>query len=163
MSRRKIVPNNAGLRQYRQARSSGAYIGVYDGEAAGMDTDAGRWQTVCENHGNIISHATLALARGHAVEPEEWCEGCAAVAAAIPAPTSQASLTWWVWPLTGGHAPSERMRYERTMRGTWGWDATCSCGWESRTGGAVRRYVLDAAYGHLFTDHGIRRGIYRYI
>lgn len=70
------MPNHAGLRQYRRARSSGAFIGVYDGIEAGMDTGGGRWQTLCEDHGNIISHATLALAQAHATEPEEWCEGC---------------------------------------------------------------------------------------
>jgi hypothetical protein len=34
------------------------------------------------------------------------------------------------------------------MRGTWGYDATCSCGWDSRTGGALRRYVADLVADH---------------
>lgn len=49
-------------------------------------------------------------------------------------------IAWWVWafgPPGAGLAPV-KMRHRATMRGTWGWDATCSCGWESRTGGATR-------------------------
>lgn len=71
-----LMPDYAGLRQYRRARSTGHVIGVYDGEAADMDTFAGRWQTLCEDHGNVISHETLELARQHATQPEEWCDEC---------------------------------------------------------------------------------------
>lgn len=28
-----------------------------------------------------------------------------------------------------------------SMRGAWGWDVRCSCGWETRTGGAVERAI----------------------
>lgn len=66
----------AGLVQLRTARSTGKQVGVYDGEAAGMDTAAGRWQTVCEEHGWIISHQSKRLAKYHAAAPEEWCEKC---------------------------------------------------------------------------------------
>lgn len=27
------------------------------------------------------------------------------------------------------------------MRGTWGYEAQCSCGWATHTGGAVYRYI----------------------
>ena len=70
------MPDYAGLRQYRKARSTGTHVGVYDGVEAGMDTDGGRWQTVCEEHGAICSHETLTLARNHASAPEGWCEAC---------------------------------------------------------------------------------------
>ena len=70
------MPDYAGLRQYRKARSTGTHVGVYDGVEAGMDTDGGRWQTVCEEHGAICSHETLTLARDHASAPEGWCEAC---------------------------------------------------------------------------------------
>jgi hypothetical protein len=48
-------------------------------------------------------------------------------------------ITWWVW----GHGPqgAYKIPHSAKMRGTWGWDATCSCGWESRTGGATRGSV----------------------
>lgn len=68
----------AGLRKVAVARQNGALITVWDGEAQGMDTDGGRWQTVCEGHGTIISHDTLALALSHSADPLGWCEECMA-------------------------------------------------------------------------------------
>lgn len=71
-------PDYAGLRQYNRSRVTGHYVGVYDGEAAGMDTEGGRWQTVCEPHGAILCHETLALAKAFAPDGDEWCEECRA-------------------------------------------------------------------------------------
>jgi hypothetical protein len=51
-------------------------------------------------------------------------------------------ITWWVW------VGSEKIRRTASMRGTWGYDATCSCGWETRTGGAVKRHITDEIYFH---------------
>lgn len=68
--------DRAGCRQLRRARSTGTLVGVYDGEEAGLDTDGGRWSTVCEDHGTIIAHDTLTLARYHSSAPEGWCEEC---------------------------------------------------------------------------------------
>ena len=47
-------------------------------------------------------------------------------------------------------AVADGQRFPRThiMRGQWGYDAVCSCGWDSRTGGALRRYVEDAVADH---------------
>lgn len=67
-------PDYAGLRYYRKARSTGRYVGVYDGAEADLDTAGGRWQTICEDHGQICSHDTLRVARYMASAPEEWCE-----------------------------------------------------------------------------------------
>lgn len=66
----------AGLVESKVRRVTGTRVSVYDGEAAGFDTYGGRWQTVCEDHGTIISHETKTLARSHAVRPDGWCEGC---------------------------------------------------------------------------------------
>ena len=68
----------AGLRQVFQGRGFGRrrLAGLYDGEAAGMDTEAGRWQTVCEIHHHIISHETITIARSWVTHPDQWCEGC---------------------------------------------------------------------------------------
>ena len=49
---------------------------------------------------------------------------------------------WWVW------AGSEKIRHTAKMRGTWGYDVTCSCGWESHVGGGTKRYVAE-----LLDDH----------
>lgn len=51
-------------------------------------------------------------------------------------------ITWWVY------AGRERIRRTATMRGQWGYDATCECGWDSRTGGATRRYVENEVWLH---------------
>jgi hypothetical protein len=67
-----------GLREQRRAPQTGHLVGLYDGIAADMDTTAGRWQTVCEEHGHIISHETYALARLHLADPLGWCETCMA-------------------------------------------------------------------------------------
>lgn len=66
----------AGYRQAHIARDSGSMIVVLDGEAARMDTFSGRWQTVCDDHGTVISHETLALARAHAADSMSWCDAC---------------------------------------------------------------------------------------
>ena len=56
-------------------------------------------------------------------------------------------ITWWVW------AGSEKIRRTASMRGTWGYDATCSCGWETHTGGAIRSYIESEIRLHrLFED-----------
>lgn len=53
-------------------------------------------------------------------------------------------ITWWVW------AGGEKIRRTSTMRGQWGYDASCSCGWQTRTGGAVKRYIQDEVDFHKF-------------
>jgi hypothetical protein len=55
-------------------------------------------------------------------------------------------ISWWVY------AGSERIPRTARMRGTWGYDVTCSCGWETRTGGAVKRYISDEVYFHKMLD-----------
>lgn len=71
------IPNYAGLRQYRRARTTGTHVGVYNGEEAGMDTGGGcPWSTVCEEHGGVVSHPTLAAAKLFAPHPNEWCPTC---------------------------------------------------------------------------------------
>jgi hypothetical protein len=47
----------------------------------------------------------------------------------------------------------QRIPATSTMRGTWGWDATCSCGWDTRTGGATRSYVREEVRLHKLLDH----------
>lgn len=66
----------AGLRQVHIAKSTGTMVAVLDGREAGLDTDGGRWSTLCDDHGHCVAHPTLALARAHAACPEGWCEPC---------------------------------------------------------------------------------------
>jgi hypothetical protein len=50
------------------------------------------------------------------------------------------------------YAGSEKIPYQSTMRGHWpGYDVECSCGWESRTGGATRTSVEDMLFDHRFS------------
>jgi hypothetical protein len=63
---------------------------------------------------------------------------------------TQHRMKWYVW------AGGERMRHTATMRGQWGWDAECSCGWKSRTGGAVKSYVDQLVWEHkFFAERGL--------
>ena len=61
-------------------------------------------------------------------------------------------ISWYVWawdPTTGA---SEKLRHASTMRGTWGWDAECTCGWGSHTGGATRGSVERDVWFHKHID-----------
>lgn len=71
-------PQWAGYRAHARARSTGTTVVLLDGIAAGLDTDGGRWQTVCEDHSIVIAHETIRDARGWLHHPEEWCEDCIA-------------------------------------------------------------------------------------
>lgn len=68
----------AGLVETRRSRQTGHIVYIYDGEPARMDTEAGRWQTVCETHGYVSSHATRKRARIWLADPCRWCEECEA-------------------------------------------------------------------------------------
>lgn len=69
-------PNYAGLRRWYRNGITGGHVGVYDGIEADLDTEGGRWQTVCEEHGTICSHETFEVARLFGREPQNWCEDC---------------------------------------------------------------------------------------
>lgn len=79
----KVTPENfhqyAGYRACRKARSTETVISLVDGKEQGFDTSAGRWYTICEEHGTTVSHGSLTLASSHTAAPEGWCEGCRAV------------------------------------------------------------------------------------
>jgi len=50
----------------------------------------------------------------------------------------------------------ERIQRTARMNGAdWGWDAVCSCGWETRTGGAIQQRIRDDVYWHRWeAEHG---------
>lgn len=70
----------AGVVQQRRNRQTGTIVSVVDGDAADMDTDAGRWQTVCEDHGATAAWGSQAQARTFAPSPADWCEECGEIA-----------------------------------------------------------------------------------
>lgn len=50
----------------------------------------------------------------------------------------------------------ERLRHTAQMRGTWGYDVTCSCGWDSRVGGGTLTHIRDRVWEHKFdATHGL--------
>ena len=58
-------------------------------------------------------------------------------------------IRWFVY--SGG----ELIPREATMRGAWPYEARCSCGWETRTGGAVRSFIEREIADHKFdVEHG---------
>lgn len=74
-----LVRERAGCVQLRYARSTGSLVGVYRADEAGMEDDPEwPWATVCEDHGNLVCHASRSRAIDHAPAPEGWCEECSA-------------------------------------------------------------------------------------
>lgn len=58
-------------------------------------------------------------------------------------------IRWFVY------AGDELIPRESTMRGSWGNEAKCSCGWETHTGGAVRSWIEREIAEHKFdVEHG---------
>jgi hypothetical protein len=60
------------------------------------------------------------------------------------------TVRWFVY--TGGTNPdgtAERIPRTSSMRGSWpGYEAECSCGWKSRTGGGVESWVRELVSEH---------------
>ena len=59
----------AGCVEQRRSRLTRHMVGLYHADQAQLDSSAGPWATICEEHGHIINHDTLALARSHLGEP----------------------------------------------------------------------------------------------
>jgi hypothetical protein len=57
-------------------------------------------------------------------------------------------IKWFVY------SGDEKIPYESSMRGTWGFDAECSCGWKTKTGGAIRSSVISEVQLHKTMEHG---------
>lgn len=52
-------------------------------------------------------------------------------------------IRWWVYV-----GDADRVRLLDPVRGAHGYDATCSCGWDSDTGGAMKRHIRKLADAH---------------
>ena len=72
MKREKLV----GCRQLRRNCVTKTMVGVYNAREAHLCEAGGNWVTVCEEHGSVCNHETLALAKEHATDPTMWCETC---------------------------------------------------------------------------------------
>jgi hypothetical protein len=65
----------------------------------------------------------------------------------LVATDTKIQIKWFVY------AGEEKIAYQSSLRGTYGYDATCSCGWESKTGGGVRTWVKDLVETHKRLEH----------
>jgi len=55
------------------------------------------------------------------------------------------------------YAGDEKIRHTLNMRGEWGYDFKCSCGFETKTGGAIYSYIREQIKDHKIYDHGYER------
>lgn len=66
----------------------------------------------------------------------------------------QHRIRWYVWAGPGDDGKLVKIPHAANMRGPWpGYDAECSCGWGSHTGGAIRTYVRQEVWLHK-VEHG---------
>jgi hypothetical protein len=73
---KNILRMNAGAVASRVNRMTRTTITLYNSVEAGLENDPeGKWSTVCENHGAIVSHATRAYAAS-AMSCPDWCDDC---------------------------------------------------------------------------------------
>lgn len=66
-----------GCVSQRRSRITKTVVGVYHSGQSGLESDPEiPWITLCEDHGYLVGHPTLALAREWAADPTGWCDEC---------------------------------------------------------------------------------------
>ncbi len=60
-----------------KSRATGTRVGVYATAEAGFDNMEDAWMSLCEEHHEFVTHATIRQAM-RARDPREWCEECRA-------------------------------------------------------------------------------------
>lgn len=77
---RRATGSGHAVRHRARARSTATVVTVQDSHHPDADVaredGAGRWVTLCEDHGELCHHATLRTAREFAAAPQQWCESC---------------------------------------------------------------------------------------
>ena len=68
----------------------------------------------------------------------------------LVATDTKVTIKWFVYD------GNDKIRHNSTMRGNWGWDAECSCGWMTRTGGASKPFVQFEVDYHKRFDHNYK-------
>lgn len=68
----------------------------------------------------------------------------------LVATEAKVTIKWFVYD------GNDKIRHNSTMRGNWGWDAECSCGWMTRTGGASKPFVQFEVDYHKRFDHNYK-------
>lgn len=54
----------------------------------------------------------------------------------------------WFWVASDGTKIRNNKGFQHNA-----WDVKCSCGWETKSGGAIRSWVVDAVQKHKWLDH----------
>ena len=66
----------------------------------------------------------------------------------LVATTEKVQIKWFVYSM------GQKLPKTASMRGSWdGYDFTCSCGYESKTGGAVKSWVNEIVELHKRYEH----------
>jgi len=77
---RRLAARTAGkaLRERRRNQRTGVTVELVDTHHpdSRLDPDGGRWATVCIDHGGLVNHDTLAIARSFLSVPWEFCPDC---------------------------------------------------------------------------------------
>lgn len=77
MNLKEEAKRRDGCIELRKCRATGKLVGLYRSGEAGLEEDAeGKYTTVCEEHGTLVSHRTLAVARSWLADPAGWCDEC---------------------------------------------------------------------------------------
>ena len=71
----------------------------------------------------------------------------------LVATDTKVTIKWFVYSM------GEKFAHTSSMRGTWGWDAECSCGWKTTTGGAVKSSVQSDVELHKTMEHNYTRKV----
>lgn len=68
----------SGAREARKSRQTGAVVVLVDTwqEPRWLDSDGGRWATLCDTHGFVVNHLDRATARSFLADPVTWCDEC---------------------------------------------------------------------------------------
>ena len=66
----------------------------------------------------------------------------------LVATTEKVQIKWFVYSM------GQKLPKTASMRGSWdGYDASCSCGWESKTGAGVKSWVTELVEKHKRFEH----------
>jgi len=63
-------------------------------------------------------------------------------------------ISWWAyaWNAEGRTEKLPAKSYMTAREGWRAWEASCSCGWQTRTGGAIRAYVQREVHWHKIEE-----------
>lgn len=66
----------------------------------------------------------------------------------LVATNDKATIHWFAVLNDGSQVPNTKGFIHNA------WDVKCSCGWQTKTGGAIKAYILERVRNHKRYDHG---------